>query len=99
VVAALLGLIGAGSRVTRSRYRPDLWRVPEWLALAGGAAAATLAAVASREQMLSAYPALDAWPPLSPTHLLAVCLALVAGLAAPAPAPAPAPVVTAAVAR
>jgi len=51
--------------------------------------------VVSHEQVLSAYPALDAWPPLSPTHLLAVCLALVGGLATPAPAPA----VTAAVAR
>jgi len=95
VVAALLGLAGAGRRVTRSRYRPDPWRVPEWLALAGGAAAATLAVVASHQQVLSAYPALDAWPPLSPTHLLAVCVALIAGLATPAPAP----VVTAAVAR
>ena len=40
VVAAFLGLVGAGSRVTRSRYRPDPWRLPEWLVLGSGVAAA-----------------------------------------------------------
>ena len=43
---ALTGLVGAGSRVTRSRYRPDTWRLPEWLVLGSGIAAASIAVVA-----------------------------------------------------
>ena len=30
------GLLGAGRRVERSRYRPDPWRLAEWLVLAAG---------------------------------------------------------------
>jgi energy-coupling factor transport system permease protein len=86
VVAAFLGLAGAGGRVGRSRYRPDPWLLPEWLVLGSGVAAATLAVVASHEEVLAAYPSLTAWPALSLTHLVAVGLAVVGGLASPAPA-------------
>ena len=100
VLAALLGLAGAGSGVTRSRYRPDPWRLPEWLVLGSGVAAAATAVVASRGNLLAAYPALDTWPVLTLTHLVVGGLALAGGLAAPVPAraetPAPLP---AAVAR
>jgi energy-coupling factor transport system permease protein len=91
-VVALLGLAGAGSRVTRSRYRPDPWRLPEWLVLGSGVAAATLAAVVGRRDLLAAYPTLDAWPVLTPTQLLVAGLALAGGLAAPVPVRAEAPV-------
>jgi energy-coupling factor transport system permease protein len=91
-VVALLGLAGAGSRVTRSRYRPDHWRLPEWLVLASGVAAATLALVAGRRDVLAVYPALDAWPVLTPTHLVVAGIALAGGLAAPVPVRAEAPV-------
>ncbi len=101
VVAAFLGLAGAGSRVTRSRYRPDPWRMPEWLVLGSGAAVATLAVVASRGDLLAAYPPLDAWPVLTLTHLLIAGVALAGGLAAPSPvrADVPAPVPMAVAAR
>jgi energy-coupling factor transport system permease protein len=91
-VVALLGLAGAGSRVTRSRYRPEPWRLPEWLVLGSGVAAATLAIVVGRRELLAAYPTLDAWPVLTPTHLFVAGLALVGGLAAPVPVRAEAPV-------
>ena len=55
---ALTGLVGAGSRVTRSRYRPDPWRLPEWLVLGSGVVAASIAVVARRD-LLAAYPTLD----------------------------------------
>jgi hypothetical protein len=42
--------------------------------------------VASHEEVLAAYPSLTAWPALSLTHLVAVGLAVVGGLASPAPA-------------
>jgi energy-coupling factor transport system permease protein len=93
VVAALLGLVGAGRGVTRSRYRPDPWRLPEWLVLVSGVAVAGLALVASDREVLAAYPALDAWPPLAVTHLVVATLALAGGLAAPVPGRAEAAVV------
>jgi energy-coupling factor transport system permease protein len=86
VVAAAGGLVGAGSRVVRSRYRPDPWRLPEWLVLGSGVLAATVAVVAAQHDVLAAYPALDAWPPLTVTHLTVAALALAGGLAAPVPA-------------
>ena len=61
---ALTGLVGAGSRVTRSRYRPDPWRLPEWLVLGSGVVAASIAVVARRD-LLAAYPTLDSWPTLT----------------------------------
>jgi energy-coupling factor transport system permease protein len=96
VVAAFLGLVGAGTRVARTRYRPDPWRLPEWLVLAGGVAAAVLAVVAGHEEVLAAYPPLTEWPTLAPTHLVAVGLALAGGLASPGPVPTPAETVVAA---
>jgi energy-coupling factor transport system permease protein len=86
VVTAVLGLLGAGSGVTRTRYRPDRWRLPEWLVLASGATAATVAVISSHAQMLAAYPPLDAWPVLTVTHLAVAGVALAGGLSAPAPA-------------
>jgi energy-coupling factor transport system permease protein len=88
---ALLGIVWAGGRVTRSRYRPDPWRLPEWLVLGSGVVCATLAVVARRE-LLAAFPTLDAWPVLTPTHLFVAGLALAGGLAAPVPVRAEAPV-------
>lgn len=86
VVAALLGLVGAGSRVNRTRYRPDPWRVQEWAVLGAGGAAGTLAVLASHGDLVAAYPPPDAWPVLTVTHLAIGAVALLGGMAAPAPA-------------
>jgi energy-coupling factor transport system permease protein len=45
VVAASLGLALAGRRTIRSRYRPDPWRLPEWLTAGAGVAASTASIV------------------------------------------------------
>lgn len=92
VLTALLGLVGAGSRVTRSRYRPDPWRLPEWLVLGSGLTVATVAVLTHRGDPLTAYPPLDSWPVLTPAHLLIAGLALAGGLAAPVPVRAETPV-------
>ena len=86
VGTAVLGLAGAGSRVVRTRYRPDPWRLPEWLVLGSGAVAATLAVTASNRDLLASYPPLDSWPVLTLTHLAIAGAALAGGLAAPLPA-------------
>ncbi len=85
VAAAVAGLVGAGRHVTRSHYRPDPWRLPEWLVLAAGAVTAVLGVFASRHALLAAYPPLDGWPVLVPVQLLAMAVALAGGLAAPPP--------------
>jgi energy-coupling factor transport system permease protein len=91
VVAALLGLAGAGAGVVRSRYRPDPWQLAEWLVLGAGVGAGVLAVVAGHEQVFAAYPPLDHWPTLSSLQLAAVAVALLGGLAAPSPVSQPRP--------
>ena len=44
---ATVGLWLGGRRSTRSRYRPDPWRLPEWLVSACGVTAAATAVIAS----------------------------------------------------
>ncbi len=85
VLAALLGMAGAGSGVRRTRYRPDPWLLPEWLVAASGAVTATIAIVHGQRQPLAAYPSLDAWPVLTLTQLVVAGVALLGGLAAPLP--------------
>ncbi len=55
------GLALAGRRTPRTRYRPDPWRLPEWLVAASGWAAAAAAL---------------AWPPAAPAGLAAPTLPL-----------------------
>ena len=88
---AVTGLVGAGRHVTRSRYRPDPWRLPEWLVLAAGVVTAVLGVFASRHDLLAAYPPWTAGPILDPAAAAGVAVALAGGLAAPPPVRAAAP--------
>jgi energy-coupling factor transport system permease protein len=47
VVASGAGLAVSGRRNTRSRYRPDPWRRPEWLVVASGLAALASISIAN----------------------------------------------------
>ncbi len=85
VVVAVAGLVGAGRRVDRSRYRPDPWRAPEVVVMLSGLAAAVAMWWVSTNQVLVAYPNLTSWPPLTPAALLAATVGLVAAPAAPEP--------------
>lgn len=82
---AVLGLVSAGRRVQRTRYRPDPWRVEEWLVAGSGVATAALGVWTGRSQLLVAYPPLDAVPVVSAVVLLGVGIALAGGLGAPRP--------------
>ncbi|TIC81082.1 energy-coupling factor transporter transmembrane protein EcfT [Nocardioides sp. GY 10127] len=86
VVAAVLGLRGAGARVVRTRYRPDRWRWPEAVVALGGVAVAALGVWTSHAHVLLAYPGTDAPPGLAPAALAAAVVAVLSGLAAPLPA-------------
>lgn len=85
VSAAVAGLLSAGRRVQRSRYRPDPWRWPELAVLASGVAVGATGWWLSRHQVEVAYPALDAFPPVSGAALLLAVLALLGPLATPPP--------------
>jgi energy-coupling factor transport system permease protein len=81
------GLMLGGRRVTRSQYRPDPWRAPEWIVAGCGITTAVLLYVSTR------YGAADVNPSFSPLHFpalpimptIAILLAAVAGVAAPPP--------------
>ena len=82
---AVLGLVSAGRRVQRTRYRPDPWRAEEWLVAGSGVTAAALGVWTGRSQLLVAYPPLDVVPVVSAVVLLGVGVALAGGLGAPRP--------------
>ena len=91
-LAAGAGLLHAGRRVERTRYRPDPWRWPEVAVSASGLLAAVLGWWVSGHRLALAYPALDVVPVVGVVSLIAVAVALGGGLCAPPPAsPYPAP--------
>jgi energy-coupling factor transport system permease protein len=81
------GLWLGGRRISRSAYRPDPWRLPEWLVAGSGiATAALLIAVGHRDAAAlspSLYPI--SWPALPGIPLLAILLGAVPALLAPPP--------------
>jgi energy-coupling factor transport system permease protein len=94
VAGALLSCAGlwlGGRRVARTRYRPDPWRLPEWVVVAGGVVAAVTFILGAGFDPTVLNPGVAAlhqqsfpWLPL-----LALLVAGVAGLAAPRPYSAP----------
>ena len=83
LVVAGLGLLSAGSRVHRTRYRPDRWRWPELVVVAGGLVVAAGGWWVSGQQLPLAYPALDVVPQVSVVALTTVAVGLGAALCAP----------------
>lgn len=91
VAVAVVGLVSAGRRVQRSRYRPDTWQVAEVLVALSGAAVGTLVWWTGRQDVLVAHPGVDAVPAVSLTALLGVLLGLLPAVVAPPPRHALAP--------
>jgi energy-coupling factor transport system permease protein len=85
VVVAVAGLVSAGSRVERTRYRPDRWRWPELAVVAAGLAVGTVGWWVNEHQVLIAYPDLDRAPEISLLALLGVLLGASAAATAPPP--------------
>lgn len=85
VVAAFGGLLAAGRRVQRTRYRPDRWRPGEVaVALSGVVTAAVMYAVATRDFAV-AYPVLTETPTLSLGALLGILVGALPAVVAPPP--------------
>jgi energy-coupling factor transport system permease protein len=90
VVGALLcgsGLVLGGRQVHRTHYRPDPWRVPEWVVVASGVVPAVVFLVGLGSNAASFNPSTYplTWPTLSLIPALAILVAAVAGIAAPPP--------------
>ena len=85
VVAAGAGLLSAGRRVARSRYRPDRWRWPEVVVVASGVATGWIGWWIGTHDLLLAFPGVSTMPVLGPLVLVMAGVALVGPIAAPAP--------------
>ena len=86
VVVAVLGLVSAGRRVQRTRYRPDPWRAPELITVGVGVVVAVLGWYVGHTQVPVAYPGVDVAPYLSPLALVVGLLGTVPAVATPLPA-------------
>ncbi len=84
-VVAMGGLVSAGRRVERSRYRPDRWRVAEVVVAASGVLVGVSIWWLGRVEPLVVYPSLEAMPYVSVLALGGVLLALLPALVAPPP--------------
>ena len=84
----LLGasLVLASSSSTRTRYRPDPWRLPEWITLAAGLAALAGLLVSARVGVEGLEPlGSTSCPPLPVLPAAAILLAAVPAFATPEP--------------
>jgi energy-coupling factor transport system permease protein len=82
---AVAGLVSAGRRVQRTRYRPDAWRVAETGVAASGIAVGVVGWWISGHQILIAYPDPSVAPEISLLALFGALLGVVAAAVAPPP--------------
>lgn len=85
LVAAVAGLLSAGRRVERTRYRPDPWQWPELAVVASGVLVGVIGWWISRHQVAVAYPSLDTLPTISAAALLLAVVGLSGPLLTPTP--------------
>ncbi|HEV7204307.1 MAG TPA: CbiQ family ECF transporter T component [Jatrophihabitans sp.] len=78
------GLALGGRRITRTTYRPDPWRAPEWVVAGGGVLGAALLFASSDPGLSPTFQPL-AWPTLPLVPVVAILLAALAGVVAPPP--------------
>ena len=85
VVLAVAGLVGAGRRVQRTRYRPDPWGAPETAVAVSGLVAGTVGWWVASRDLLVAYPDLTAVPQVSALALAGALAGALAAVASPPP--------------
>jgi energy-coupling factor transport system permease protein len=81
------GLVLGGRRVSRSRYRPDPWRWPEWLVTASGLTSAVVLTLNLGYDPGALNPGFHPlqWPALPVLPTVAILVAALAAVAAPPP--------------
>jgi energy-coupling factor transport system permease protein len=82
-----LGLAVGGRRVGRSQYRPDPWRMPEWVVACCGLVPAVVLILGVGAGADGLNPSVDPlrWPTLPLVPALAILVGAVAAVAAPPP--------------
>lgn len=85
VVLAGVGLWSAGRQVQRTRYRPDVWRWPEFAVIAAGFITGALVWWVARTDVLAVHPGVTAWPQLNIWCVLAAIVAMTPAVLAPPP--------------
>lgn len=86
VGVAVLGLVSAGQRVQRTRYRPDVWGTAELLTVGVGVVVAALGWYVGHTQVVVAYPGVEVVPYLSPLALAVGVLGTLPAILTPIPA-------------
>jgi energy-coupling factor transport system permease protein len=91
-VAAVLcgvGLAVGGRRTARSRYRPDPWRLPEWIVVGSGIVALVTMAIARALDVPGLTVSFSplAFPTIPFLPVVGILIALVPAIAAPNPLP------------
>lgn len=83
--AATGGLLSAGRRVERSRYRPDHWQWPELAVVGSGICVGVAGWWVAGHDLTVAYPSLLVVPTVGGLSLAAALVGLAGGLCAPPP--------------
>ena len=81
------GLALGGRRVTRTHYRPDPWRAPEWIVSGCGVISAGLLYLGTGDSAADLNPSFSPlrFPPLPLAATIAILIAALAAFAAPPP--------------
>jgi energy-coupling factor transport system permease protein len=76
-----------GRRVTRTNYRPDPWRAPEWIVAGCGIASAALLYASTSYSAAALNPSFYPlhFPPLPLVPTIAVLISAIPGVASPPP--------------
>jgi energy-coupling factor transport system permease protein len=87
LVVCCAGLTLGGRRVTRTQYRPDPWRAPEWAVSACGVASAVLLYLGTGYSAADLNPSFYPlhFPPLPAAPVIAILIAAIPAFAAPPP--------------
>ena len=85
VTVSVIGFIASGQRVPRTRYRPDTWKVPEFVVAASGVATAAVMFASSTVNPSLINPSLQplSWPQLPLVATVGVLIGAVPAWAAP----------------
>jgi len=82
---AAAGSLLAGRRVSRTRYRPDAWKLPEWLVALCGVVPAAVFIMLGSDQALTGPTTPPTWPEIPFVALVSLLVAMLPAAIAPPP--------------